>query len=53
MKEYLKILISTTIIVFACTAIVNLFLENKISLFDTSMAALLSGIILAFVLKKI
>jgi len=53
MKEYLKILISTTIIVFSCGAIVGLFFENKISLFDTSIAALLSGIVLAFVLKRI
>jgi len=52
-KDYLKILIAVTVIVFICILTVNLFFSHEFRLLEPSTAAFLSGIIIAFVLRKV
>lgn len=53
MRDYLKILIAVTVTVFICIIVVNLLFSQSFQLYSTAAAALLSGIIIAFILRKV
>ncbi|HOE74607.1 MAG TPA: hypothetical protein PLX55_01645 [bacterium] len=53
MKDYLKILIAVTVIVFICTLAINLFFNREFRLLEPSATAFLSGVIIAFVIRKV
>ena len=53
MKEYIKILIASTVVIFVSSVAINLFLTGNIMIFNAALSALLGGIILAFILRRL